>query len=64
MNLRCVSQYENRSIIYMPGQEFEADEKLYRLLMADSPFSFEEVFPVDPAMIETPEGTKVARKRK
>ena len=54
MKLRCISQYENRSIIYMPGQEFEADEKLYRLLMADSPLSFEEVLPVDPVKIDTP----------
>ncbi len=64
MKLRCISPYENRSIIYMPGQEFEADEKLYRLLMADSPLSFEEVLPVDPVKIDTPEGTKVVRKRK
>jgi len=64
MKLRCISPYENRTLIYFAGQEFEADEKLYRLLMADSPLSFEEVLPVDPAMIDMPEGTKVVRKRK
>lgn len=61
MQLRCVSNYQNRELAFNAGDVFEADDKLYRLLMSDSPGSFEEYKPE--TEIETPEGTKVVRKR-
>lgn len=61
MKLRCVSRYENREIAFNAGDEFDASESLYKLLMSDSPLSFEEV--AEEPKTETPEGTKVVRKR-
>ena len=65
MKLICLSRYENRELAFNPGDIFEADEKLTQLLFADSPGSFQEYAPEpEPAKAETPEGTKVVRKRK
>ncbi len=65
MKLICLSKYENRELAFNAGDIFEADEKLTRLLFADSPGSFQEYVPEpQPAKAETPEGTKVVRKRK
>lgn len=61
VKLRCISPYQNRDLAFRAGEEFGADDDLYRLLMVDSPESFEEVKP-EPE-IEIPEGTKVVRKR-
>lgn len=65
MKLICLSKYENRELAFNAGEVFEADEKLARLLFADSPSSFQEYVPKpEQEKIETPEGTKVVRKRK
>lgn len=65
MKLICLSRYENRQLFYRPGDVFEADEKLFRLLMSDSPESFAEVQDENsPDEIIVPDGTKVVRQRR
>lgn len=65
MKLICLSRYENRQLFYRPGDVFEADEKLFCLLMNDSPESFAEVQEDDsPDEVIVPEGTKVVRQRR
>lgn len=61
VKLRCISPYQNKDLSFKAGDEFSANDDLYRLLVADSPGSFEEVKPW--LEMEIPGGTKVVRKR-